>query len=205
MRVDIHTHLMWYPDHISERTAREALAAKRVKLARSRGRAYAAHLDLHVQDATPEEHLAAAEQAEHVVVFGLQARPVGIFVPNEVIADHVATHPGSLEGWASVNPAAPDAVTEFERCVHDLGLTGLKVGPAYQHWDPRDATTWDVFDVCQRRDLPVMVHQGTTFSRPPRVSIWQPRCNSSPSRWPSRSCASSLRTWAILGRATCAR
>ena len=32
MIVDCHTHVMWYPDHVSERFAQEALASKLVKL-----------------------------------------------------------------------------------------------------------------------------------------------------------------------------
>jgi hypothetical protein len=32
--VDIHTHVWWYPDHIGERWASEALASKLVKLDR---------------------------------------------------------------------------------------------------------------------------------------------------------------------------
>lgn len=174
MRIDIHTHLMWYPDHISERTAQEALEAKRVKLKRSGGKAYAAHLDLHVQDATVDEHLAAAAQADRVVVFGLQAKPTGFYVPNEVVAEYAAAHPDKIEGWASVNPAEPDAVAELERSVRELGLRGLKVGPAYQHWDPRDRGTWEVFDLCQRWGIPVMIHQGTTFPSTARIDLAPP-------------------------------
>ena len=173
MRVDVHTHLMWHPEHIEERTALEALAAKRVKLERSGGRAHAAHLDVHAMDATPDEHRLAAKQADHVVVFGLQARPVGIFVPNDVIAGY-AEHSPQVEGWASVNPAEPDALDEFDRCVYDLGLTGLKVGPAYQHWDPRDRSTWELFARCETLDLPVMVHQGATFPSTARLDLAAP-------------------------------
>lgn len=32
MIVDCHTHLMWYPDHIAQTTAEEALASKLIKL-----------------------------------------------------------------------------------------------------------------------------------------------------------------------------
>jgi predicted TIM-barrel fold metal-dependent hydrolase len=174
MRVDIHTHLMWYPDHISEQTATEALAAKRVKLARGGGRAYAAHLDLHVQDATPDEHRAACAGTEHTVVFGLQARPTGIFVPNDVIAEYVTAEGPRYEGWASVNPAEPGALAELNRSVFELGLRGLKVGPAYQHWDPRDTATWQVFELCERLDLPVMVHQGATFPSTARLDLAAP-------------------------------
>jgi len=44
--VDCHTHIMWHPDHLDERFAQEALAAKLVKLRHSGGEAYAASLDL---------------------------------------------------------------------------------------------------------------------------------------------------------------
>lgn len=172
--VDVHTHLMWYPDHIAESTAQEALAAKLVKLERSGGLTNAAHLDLHCYDSTPEEHWAAAQQADRVVVFGLDARPTGICVPNDVIADYVRRDPEKLEGWASVNPGEPGAVDELVRCVEDRGLRGLKVGPTYQHWDPRDEANWGPFEYCARHDLPVIVHQGTTFPTTARLEYAQP-------------------------------
>ncbi|GAA2584109.1 hypothetical protein GCM10010399_12630 [Dactylosporangium fulvum] len=172
--VDVHTHLMWYPDHITEATAQEALAAKLVKLQRSGGLTNATHLDLHCYDSTPAEHWAAAQQADKVVVFGLDARPTGIRVPNDVVADYVRQHPDRLEGWASVNPGEPGAVAELERCVQDLGLRGLKVGPTYQHWDPRDPANWAVFELCARLDLPVLIHQGTTFPSTARLEYAQP-------------------------------
>ncbi|SDT09370.1 amidohydrolase family protein [Jiangella sp. DSM 45060] len=172
--VDVHTHVMWYPDHISDRTAGEALAAKLVKLERSGGLTNAAHLDLHCYDSTPDEHWAAAQQAERVVVFGMAAKPTGFDVPNDVIAGYVREHPDRLEGWASVNPGSPGAVDELVRCVEDLGLRGLKVGPTCQHWDPRDTSLWGVFEYCARHDLPVIVHQGTTFPTTARLEFAQP-------------------------------
>ena len=72
--IDCHTHLMWYPDHISEQYAEEALASKLVKLKRSGGLAYSANLDKHVYDSTPESHWKASEGISRVVVFGLQAQ-----------------------------------------------------------------------------------------------------------------------------------
>ncbi len=44
---------MWYPDHIGERYAQEALASKLVKLRISGGAAYAGALDLHSYDSRP--------------------------------------------------------------------------------------------------------------------------------------------------------
>ena len=54
MIVDAHTHLMWYPEHIGQQYAEEALAAKMVKLKYSGGQAFSANLDLHVYDSKPE-------------------------------------------------------------------------------------------------------------------------------------------------------
>lgn len=169
MIVDCHSHLMWYPDHVSELYATEALASKLVKLERSGGGAYVGSLDLHSYDATPETHWQASAGADRVVVFGLQARATGIWVPNELIADYVAAHPDKLVGWASVDPNEPDCVERLEHAVSVLGLSGLKLGPVYQHFDPADRAHWPLYRLCQERGLPIMWHQGTTFPSTARL------------------------------------
>lgn len=163
MIVDVHTHIFWYPDHWSQQVAEEALASKLVKMKQSGGAVHSARLDLHSYDSTPEEHWAASEGADKVVVFGLQAQPTGIAVPNEIVADYVAQHPEKLIGWASVNPADDDAIDQLEHCVNDLGLRGLKLGPPYQHFDPTDRRCWPFFRKCVELGIPTIWHQGTTF------------------------------------------
>lgn len=174
MIVDCHTHLMWYPDHLAQQYAEEALASKLVKLRRSGGQAHAAQLDLHSYDSTPEVHWKVSEPADKVVVFGLQARASGIWVPNELIADYVRQHPEKLVGWASVDPNEPDCVEQLEHCVTRLGLRGLKLGPTYQHFDPQDKKHWPLFKKCQDLNLPIMWHQGTTFPTRARLKWAQP-------------------------------
>src|SRR5450432_1202934 len=136
--IDCHTHLMWYPDHLSEQYADEALASKLVKLKRSGGLAYSANLNKHCYDSKPEQHWEASASVDRVVVFGIQAKASGIWVPNEVISDYVAAHPEKIEGWASVDPTQPDCLEQLDHCVKTLKLKGLKLGPVYQHFDPRD-------------------------------------------------------------------
>src|SRR5262245_4187726 len=97
--VDVHTHLMWYPEHVGEQFAQEALQSKLVKLKMSGGEIHAKSLDLHSYDSRPEDHWQASQTADRVVVFGLQARASGIWVPNELIADYVRQHPEKLIGW----------------------------------------------------------------------------------------------------------
>jgi len=172
--VDCHTHIMWYPDHLDERFAQEALAAKLVKLRHSGGEAYAASLDLHCSDSKPEEHWKASAPADRVIVFGLQAKATGIWVPNELIADYVGQHPEKLEGWASVDPNEPDCVEQLTYCVEELGLKGLKLGPVYQHFDPQDRKHWLLFKRCEELELPIMWHQGTTFPSRARLKWSRP-------------------------------
>jgi len=174
MIVDVHTHLMWYPDHIGERFAREALASKLVKLRMSGGAAYAGSLDLHAYDSTPELHWAASTTADRVVVFGLQARATDVWVPNELVASYVAEHPDKLIGWASIDPGQPDAIEQLEHAVEGLGLRGVKVGPAYQHFDPTDRAVWPFFAACDRLGIPTIWHQGTTFPSNARLRISLP-------------------------------
>ena len=163
MIVDVHSHLIWYPDHVSETWAQEALASKLVKLKFSGGLAHAASLDLHSYDSRPEDHWKAAQQADKVVVFGLQAKATGAWVPNELIAEYAAAHPERIIGWASVDPNEPDAIDQLDHAVNTLKLTGLKLGPAYQHFDPTDRKNWPFFETVQRLGIPIIWHQGTTF------------------------------------------
>jgi predicted TIM-barrel fold metal-dependent hydrolase len=154
---------MWYPDHVGQQYAEEALASKLVKLKYSGGQAYSANLDLHVYDSKPETHWEVSKTADKVVVFGLQAKATGLWVPNEVIADYVKQHPEKLQGWAAVDPTQPDAVEQLEYCVKHLGLRGLKLGPVYQDFDPMDRKYWPIFEKCREHNLPIMWHQGATF------------------------------------------
>ena len=163
MIVDVHTHLGWYPDHWSQEAAEEALASKLVKMKQSGGEVHSASLDLHSYDSRPEDHWVASAPADKVVVFGMQAEPTGIVVPNEIIADYVAQHPDKLIGWASVNPTADDAIDQLAYCVNDLGLRGLKLGPTYQHFDPTDTRYRPFFAKCAELGIPTLWHQGTTF------------------------------------------
>ena len=163
MIVDVHSHIISYPEHVSETWAQEALASKLVKLKFSGGLAHAATLDLHSYDSTPEDHWKAAQQADKVVVFGLQAKASGAWVPNELIAEYAAAHPDRIIGWASIDPNEPDAIDQLDHAVNTLKLRGLKLGPAYQHFDPTDRRHWPFFAAVQRLGIPVIWHQGTTF------------------------------------------
>jgi uncharacterized protein len=163
--VDTHTHLMWYPDHISDEYANAALASKLVKLRQSAGKAHADHLDLHSYDSRPDDHWQVSQEVDRVVVFGLKAPRAGIDVPNEVVAEYAAAHRDRVVGWASVDPNDQDCVGQLEYAARELGLRGLKLGPVYQHFDPTDHRHFPLWAKAVELGIPTIWHQGTTFPR----------------------------------------
>jgi predicted TIM-barrel fold metal-dependent hydrolase len=82
---------------------------------------------------------------------------------NDYIAAVVAADPGHFIGFASVNPAfrgPAAAVAELERAITQLGLTGLKLYPMYQHWAANDRDlAFPVYAKAAELGIPVMIHQ----------------------------------------------
>jgi len=82
---------------------------------------------------------------------------------NDYIAACVRADPEHLIGYASVNPTYQGpkaAVDELERAVVQLGLTGVKLYPMYQHWAANDPEiAFPVYEKAQELQIPVMIHQ----------------------------------------------
>jgi hypothetical protein len=151
MIVDCHTHIFQYPGHISEEFAAEADAL-------SRG----TPLDHHVP---PERHWKGMANVDKAIVFGIRAFHSGLSSPNEYIADYVRAHPEKLIGFAAVDPVQDNVHEILEHAVDDLKLRGVKLGPIYQNIHPLDDRMWPVYEFCEKRNLPILIHQGTTFPR----------------------------------------
>jgi uncharacterized protein len=148
--VDLHTHLGELHRHIEERFLAEARAA------------WGAELEL---GTTPDEHYAATRSVDKVVALGLCAPASGWVVPNDYTAEYVRRDPDRLIGFGSVDPHDPGAPDEVERMKLDLGLRGCKMGPIYQHADPLGPEFLRVCEALERLELPMLIHQGTTFVR----------------------------------------
>ncbi len=146
--VDVHTHLGERGTHVGGPLADDEI--------RVWGRTH--------WDVTPAGHAAAAAAATASVVLAFDAEPVGTVVPNEYVAKAVADKP-NLIGFASVNPTRPDAAARLRHAVEDLGLYGLKLGPTYQHFHPHDPACLDLLEIADHYGIPVVWHQGTTFTR----------------------------------------
>jgi uncharacterized protein len=147
VKVDVHTHLGKHHEHV------------RAPLAEDEIRAWGKVS----WDVTLGEHAEATSRAETSIVLAFDAEPVGVVVPNEYVAAYVESKP-DLIGFASVNPTRPDAPELLRDAVERLRLRGLKLGPTYQHFHPHDTRCLDLLAVADHYRIPVLWHQGTTFT-----------------------------------------
>jgi predicted TIM-barrel fold metal-dependent hydrolase len=167
MLVDIHTNLMWYPDHYSEEFVASSWAAKKAKMRMTAD----VHCDVddqtwkHNFDSRPEQLLEATQGCDKVVVFAIRAPFTGILGSQEAVADFVKRHSDRFIGWCSVDPNDPACVEYLRYYVNDLGLRGLKLGPIYQNFDPSDPRHLPLFREAERLGIPINWHQGTSFVR----------------------------------------
>ena len=149
MMVDCHTHF-WKAEDWSEEMEREATIA----------RGAPAQIDIREED-----HWAAMEPVDRAIVFGFHASHLGLVVPNDRVKEYVDKHPEKLIGFACLDPHEPDYLDEMEKCFLRDGFRGLKLAPIYQNFHPMDERMMPVYAFCEKRGIPVLVHQGTTFPR----------------------------------------
>jgi predicted TIM-barrel fold metal-dependent hydrolase len=97
---------------------------------------------------------------------------------NDYIAAVVAADPDRFIGFGSVNPLyqGPDAaVAELERSVVQLGLTGVKLYPMYQHWAANDPeAAFPIYAKAQELGIPVMIHQAGSTRIDAKLELGRP-------------------------------
>jgi len=94
---------------------------------------------------------------------------------NDNTAALVRAHPDKLIGFMSVHPGDSQALDEVERCVGDLGLRGIKLGPNYQNFDPVGEDAFRLYARAQTLGLPILFHQGTSPVRYADLDYAHPR------------------------------
>ncbi len=137
-----------------------------------------------------EEYLKAMEPVDKAIVFGiaeLDEEPDGRLADplreqtrwkgdvNDMTAEFVRAYPDRLMGYMSVHPRDPNCLEEIDRCVSDLGLKGMKLGPNYQNFDPCGDAAFVVYARAQELSLPIVFHTGTSPRRYAALDYAHPR------------------------------
>lgn len=108
----------------------------------------------------PEQEEQVRRWAGELDRYGLKAAVMVSGGGNETLARLIGPYRNRLLGLAHHDLAGPDAGPELRRAVEELGLSGLKIiAPGLQIGldDPSLEPLWDY---CERRSLPVLIHFG---------------------------------------------
>ncbi len=82
---------------------------------------------------------------------------------NDTVAEIVRRYPKQFIGFASVDPHKGDrAITEAQRAVRDLGLSGMKFHPGIQAFYPNDRQFAPLFAAVAELGVPALFHTGTS-------------------------------------------
>ncbi|MCB1232195.1 MAG: amidohydrolase [Verrucomicrobiae bacterium] len=151
MIIDIHSHAWPFPDAFSEDFILQASGARANTT-----------VDLTV---TYEAYRASAPADVRTVVFGGKAKLAGIWVDDSYVANYVGQHPDTLIGFLSLDPTQPGWEDELRHGHEELGLKGVKLLPMYAGFKINDPSLDPLWDYAKEKNLPVLLHTGTTFIR----------------------------------------
>ena len=114
-------------------------------------------------------------QVDKAIVFSLRYKDsVGIDGDDEVTARAVAKYPDKFVGFAYVDPRRPDCMELLRHAIEDLRLKGVKFGPIYNGVALSDPRLEPVYEYCQKNNIPLTMHMGTTFARNAPVQYGRP-------------------------------
>lgn len=77
---------------------------------------------------------------------------------NNIVAEAMSRYPGRVKGFAFIDPIhGRFSVNEIERCVHELGMIGIKL---YNHFHICHEMLDPIIEKCVELDIPILVHAG---------------------------------------------
>lgn len=117
----------------------------------------------------------AMSEVDKAIIFSLRYKDsVGVDGNDEVTAEAVAKYPDKFVGFACVDPRRPDYMELLEHAIGTLKLKGVKFGPIYNSVPLDDPRLDPVYAYCQKNDVPLTMHMGTTFARDTLLDAGRP-------------------------------
>ena len=124
-----------------------------------------------IPDWITEPYVKAMETVDRAVLLGFPVLP-GNISTNECVAHFVREHGSKYVPFYFLDPKLPTVMCDLERAVEEWGARGIKLGPVYQGFRPDDEQYFPIYERIEELRLPIMWHQGSSFSAPEGPLEW---------------------------------
>ncbi len=124
-------------------------------------------------DTSPQAFEQAIELVHYVIIHGLESQATGASVPPQQIAQSVAQQPNKALGFVGIDPMATGFLGRIDQA-QDLGLVGVTISPAIGGYHPTHSRAMRLYDRCQERGLPVLIHPAIELESSARMEYLQP-------------------------------
>lgn len=159
MIVDIHTHLWERPQQLGEGTAERLRARSPGPWARL--------------DGSTNAYDEAMRPVDRAVILGFHSLHLGASIPHEQVAGYIKRQPGRYVGFGGVDPLAPGHLDSARKAI-DLGLSGIVISPAACACHPTHTRAVQLYEQCQKRNVPILIHTGTHMATSAVMEFSQP-------------------------------
>ena len=96
---------------------------------------------------------------DRIIVQSVATTPRQVSSINRFIADTVEKEKGKLIGFGSLHPESDDIERDVDELI-SLGLRGVKLHPDIQNFKSDDYRCLKIYELCEKRHLPVLMHCG---------------------------------------------
>jgi aminocarboxymuconate-semialdehyde decarboxylase len=112
-------------------------------------------------------------------MFSYWAKPDNTHELSRFLNDHIAAivqeFPHRFVGLGTLPMQAPDlAIKELERCVKELGLTGVEIGSHINEWNLSDEELFPVFQAAEEFGAAILVHPWDMMGKESMSKYWLP-------------------------------
>jgi predicted TIM-barrel fold metal-dependent hydrolase len=106
-----------------------------------------------------------------MLIHSVATKPAQVGSINSFIESCVSVYPDIFTGYGTLHPESSDIKGDVERLI-EMGLKGVKLHPDIQGFKLDDYRCLKIYELCEKRDLPVLLHTGDSrydLSNPNRL------------------------------------
>ncbi len=122
-----------------------------------------------------DDYLKSMEKVEFSFIFGIARKPWDsnsdvLISPgwddnlnhNDIASIVSKVSPKKIIPFMSLHPLDNNIDYEYQRCLNELNIKGIKLGPNYQDFHPHSVEAMKLYARLENDNIPVLFHQGTS-------------------------------------------